>query len=346
MLLALGLRVYVAETAAVEWDEDDYLSPARVYREYMNDGDWSRIPDVAQNREHPPLVKLVYATVLDADELDAIPLETFRSQKSYLPPNSLRNTRWLSVLFGTLTVLILASIRPAMGLALAFLPLHVHFSSVAYLEALPVLLVAGSAWMYLRYQGAELPRKRIYFVVSALGFGAAVACKYPYSVVGVALLAHALVNRHMKLAQAVLWGAIAVAFFFMLNPTLWPNPIGRLDYQLNYHQDYAENVAGYHSVFNPYEQLTAPNDFLPREVRHPLWRSLALAYFVTFLVGLVILLRGRNYFGWWLALGLLFLMLWPTQWIQHKMLVAVPYSVAVAVAAEYGVNRLRQATYS
>ncbi|MBZ0310091.1 MAG: hypothetical protein K8I82_28785, partial [Anaerolineae bacterium] len=148
VLLGVGLRLYTADVSAVDWDEDDYLSPARAMRELIDEGKFSEIPNVQQNREHPPLVKLLYSVTLDEEELEDIPLQTYRSRKSPLPPDSLRNSRWQSVFFGGLSLVVVSLMNPFAGAALAVTPIHVHFTSVAYLEALPVLCTALMAFFY------------------------------------------------------------------------------------------------------------------------------------------------------------------------------------------------------
>lgn len=332
VVFGVGLRLYTADVSGVDWDEDDYLSPARAFRELLDKGDFAEIPNVEQNREHPPLVKLLYSVTLDEEELEEIPLVTYRSRKSPLPPDSLRNSRWQSVTFGGLSLLVVSLMNPIAGVALAVTPIHVHFTSVAYLEALPVLCTALMAYFYLK---SQFHHKRRYLVLSAFFFGLAVACKYPYAWSGGALMLHALVYRHAKFQEMIVWGLLAIVIFFIFNPYLWPNPPERLRYQFTYHEDYAENQIETHSYTNPFEQLTRPNNYLLKEIRHPLWRGVAIMIFFFAAVGAIVSLRQKSYFGWWLVIGLVFLMVWPTQWIQHKMTIMIPYSMCAAAGFQW-----------
>lgn len=352
VMLGVALRLYVADVSAVDWDEDDYLSPARAMRERINEGEFSKIPDVQQNREHPPLVKLLYSLTLDQDDMEEIPLVTYRSRKSPLPEDSLRNSRLQSVTFGGVSLLVVSLINPFAGLALALLPIHVHFTSVAYLEALPVLCTALMAYFYLKSQAVSTDsiyrvrqifqhKKYRYMALSALFFGLAVACKYPYAWSGVALVLHALIYRHWKIQQVMAWGLFSIVVWFSFNPYVWPNPPDRLRYQFTYHEDYAENQVETHSYTNPFEQFTRPNNYLLKEIRHPLWRSVAIAIFAFAAVGVIVSLWQKSYFGWWLVIGWVFLMIWPTQWIQHKMTITVPYAVCAAVGFQWVYASLR-----
>lgn len=363
VIFGVGLRLYVADVSAVDWDEDDYLSPARAFRELINEGKFSEIPNVQQNREHPPLVKLLYSVTLDEDDMEEIPLVTYRSRKSPLPENSLRNSRWQSVTFGGLSLLVVSLMNPFAGIALAILPLHVHFTSVAYLEALPVLFTSLMAYFYLKsqvttdsmyavptnggrdtiYRVRQLFRqpKYRYLALSAVFFGLAVACKYPYAWSGVALILHALVYKHFKFQHLVAWGLLAIVVWFSFNPYLWPNPPERLKYQVTYHEDYAENQVETHSYTNPFEQLTRPNNYLLKEVRHPIWRGIAVVLFGLAVIGVMVSFWQKSYFAWWLILGWVFLMIWPTQWIQHKMTITVPYAVCAAVGFQWVYSQIR-----
>jgi hypothetical protein len=342
ILMGILLRLVFAVEAPADWDEDDYLSPARVYRELMIAGEYEEIPNVQQNREHPPLVKLLYAGLLDEEELGEIPLETFRGQKSELPEDSLRNTRISSVVFGGLTLILLAALNPLAVVFLAIDPIHVHFTGTAYLDAMPTFFTALMAFLYLRSLPLQdIKQKRWHMVGASVSFGIAVACKYPYAMAGVALLLHALVYRHYKLPLLFGWGVLSIVVFFALNPYLWPNPPERLEYQFTYHEDYAEGQIETFTLTKPIDQITDPNYYLPQEFQFHITRLLAIGWFFAAIPGLVLLLRQKSFFGWWFAIGLAFLTAWPTQWIQHNMIIVVPYSVCIATGMVWLLRRGR-----
>ena len=189
-LFAFALRLHVATIAREDYDEDDYLMAARVFREHINAGEWGDIPNVESVAEHPPLVKLLYSFTLDNSELDDIPEDLPRGSRRELPENSLQNARWQSVSAGTLTVFALALVNPVAAILLSFQSIHVQFSSLAYLDALPTLLVGLMGILYGRVLAIEKEKRlqsrtdNLAFLLSAVCFGIAVAAKYPYAIVG------------------------------------------------------------------------------------------------------------------------------------------------------------------
>ncbi|MBZ0308944.1 MAG: hypothetical protein K8I82_22965, partial [Anaerolineae bacterium] len=206
----------------------------------------------------------------------------------------------------------------------------------------PPLPVAGegvkSSLLHFLNRVIPFLQQKKYLLLSAVFFGLAVACKYPYMWAGVTLLLHALIYRYWRLKEIFLWGLLAVLVFFIFNPYLWPNPPERLKYQFTYHEDYAENQVETHSYTNPFEQLTRPNNYLLQEIRHPLWRGVAVVIFFLAVVGAGVGVWQKSYFAGWLIIGIVFLMVWPTQWIQHKMTIMIPYSMC----AGFGVQWLYQ----
>ncbi len=333
-LLAGVLRLYLADTMLTDWDEDDYLASAGMFRRAMDQGDWDEIAQVKLVSEHPVLVKLLYAASIDRRELGQIPTQNVRYRNRVaLPSHSLHRARWQSVAEGTLTVLVLALVSPLAGLALAVASIHAHFSSVAYLDALPTLFTALAVICY--EHGRE---KRTWFWLSGACLGIAVAGKYPFALVGVVVLLHALVTRRSRVVDLARWGALAVAVFFVLNPYLWPDPVGRLAGQLRYHAEYTQRPVVHHYALAPAQQMLNPRDHLEHlfdpGTDFALPTAVDRTLFVLAVPGLALLLKRGSVYGWWLALGLAFLVLWPSQWVQHKMMIMVPFSMAAAVGLE------------
>jgi hypothetical protein len=335
--LGLGWRGYVAQNAPHDFDEDNYLSAARSFRLLIEAGQWSQIPDVTNNQEHPPLVKLLYSLSLDPAELDQIPRqEDIRPGSNLaLPANSLQNARWQSVLFSGLTLLLLAVTSPLAALALSGQSLHLYYGSVAYLDALPTLMTALSAALYTySYAGQAQHYRQLAFWGAAICFGIGVAAKYPFGLIGVALLAHALFYRHAKLWQVIAWGLVAILAFFIFNPYLYPDPMGRVRDQLTFHEAYAQRQEGAR-LLRPITQLTDPGQFLPDLLDTPLKHGLDLLIFGLASVGVPQLVRQKSVYVWWLLLGMLFLMTWNTQWPQHKLMIIVPYSISAAAGLRW-----------
>lgn len=339
-LLGFGLRMYSAVTMLNDYDEDEYIIAAHDFRQIYDHGSINDWPNVKENDEHPPLVKMLYGLTLDADELRDIPQERVKGgrPKTPLPHDSILNGRLQSVLWGTLTVFLIASINPLAGLLLALNSIHVHYSSVTYLDSLPAFLTAFSVFAYWRAISAN-PLSKRWLILSGIALGIGVAGKYPYAIIGFVIVFHALyfqrANWQKMMFWLFIWGGLSLIAFFIFNPYLWTDPLNRLEYQLTFHQDYASD-RGHPVIYKPLIQLIdAPSHLWHVMENRVLIAILHIADFVMLagaIVGIGILLRQRMIWGWWLILGFVFLMVWPTQWVQHKMIIMVPYSIA----ASYG----------
>lgn len=326
---ALGLRWHVAQMVPLEVDEDNYLSPGVDLRRGLAEGNWRVVTQIKRNFEHPPLVKLLYGATLDQAELDALP-QKLRPDSMEAMPKSLERARWQNILGGVLAVLVVALMNPLAGVMLALQSMHVYYTGIAYLDGLPVLFTALMAVCHshaLRHSG----RLTGYFWLAAGWFGLAVACKYPFAWVGVGIIAHALWMRLYSLKQMILWGLAAMLIFFAANPFLWVNTFERLEAQLTFHGGYA--FGRHYSPLVPWGQMLFPRG----DIRYdeglllPWWVDAII--FLLALPGGYLLLRQKSFYGWWLAVGMIFQMLWPTQWIQHNMIIIVPYCIGAALAA-------------
>lgn len=338
VLVALALRIHVARNVPVEVDEDNYLSAALDYRRGLDARDLYAITHVQRNYEHPPFVKILYALTMDQQEVDSLPRKLYPGFMEKLP-TSLDRARGQSIFSGVLTVFIVGLMNPFAGLVMATQSMQVYYTGVAYLDALPVLFISLMAWAY-RHKPPENRSFNPYFWLSAIFFGAAVAAKYPYALVGAVLITHALVYRHHSLKKLVLWGLIAVAVFFWLNPYIWPDPVARLKAQLTFHTDYG--LGRNYSVFTPWGQMLYPRQDIRYDqslVLHPI---VDLVFFLLAVPGGYVLLRQKSLFGWWLVAGVLFQMLWPAQWIQHNMIMIVPYSFSAAVMFQRLVQQIQE----
>lgn len=357
-IVAMGgsLRLRMADVLPSDWDEDNYLIAAAKFRELYDEEDWDLISQVRENYEHPPLVKMLYALALDGDEVDDLPENAKPFTRLYLPENSQDNARLLSVILGTTAVLAVALVFPLGGLALALHSIHVHFTSVAYLEPLPMLFSALTVIFYNRFlQWSPVESKKGWWtparsagVISGICLGIAAAAKYPYAVAGIAVTLHSLYFR-VPLWKIAAWGFIALIVFFIFNPFLWPNPTGRLESQLTFHEEYAERQQGNYDFYKPITQFMDPRDHWDylgvqgETIRFFRWVDFIM--FLTVLPGAFLLLQNRSVYGVWFVLGFVVLMHWSTQWIQHKMIVLVPYSIAAAYGMEWffsGCKRLQR----
>src|SRR5258706_3310754 len=124
VLLAAALRIWAALLLPVDFDEPVYLQAGYDYARLLRAGDLNGVIDYPLNREHPALVKLLYAGVVLALGPPAS------------PPNVQLVSRLLSATFGMLTVAAVALAGgPLAGGLLAIHTLAVKYTSQVYLEA-------------------------------------------------------------------------------------------------------------------------------------------------------------------------------------------------------------------
>jgi hypothetical protein len=326
-----ALRFELAARLSPDWDEDDYLAAAADFRDQIEAGNLSGLSNVETNFEHPPLTKILYALGVDATELDTFHREIPRFSRWPQPPHSTYHARAQSATTGTLTILAVALVSPLAGLILAVQSIHLHYTSVAYLEAIPTLMSALAVIVYNT-------RKRGTFWLSAALFGVAVAGKYMYALAGIAILLHYLFvvrddSPRKRVIRLAIWGAVSIAVFFACNPYLWRDPINRLDSQLSYFSEYATWYTERHTFTRPFEEMIATDrhfdELLTPEQLRPLQFS-DFAFGLAAIPGLIVLLRRKSVYGIWLVLGFVFMSVWTAQWVQHRMMILVPYSLAAA----------------
>ncbi|NDJ87045.1 MAG: phospholipid carrier-dependent glycosyltransferase [Chloroflexi bacterium] len=351
VIFAGGIRLAMALSLSEEDDEDEYLIAATRFHAAYEEGSLRAVTQVDENREHPPLVKMLYALAIEDDELDEMPTERVRSTAPELPDDSLLNARLQSVAFGTLAVLVVSLISLPAGLILALHSIHVHYTSVAYLDALAVLFSTLAVVFYSR---TIQPRQEIHtdereggsrlrlWILSGLCLGIAVAAKYPYAFVGVIMAAHALYSR-VPLRKLLLWGIASLLIFFVLNPYIWPDPVSRVQDQLFFHQDYAVENGDRHHILGPVRNLSDAWKHL-NQVMDSRWmvifQALDLILLALVIIGAMNTLREPSILVWWFFGMMAFLMVWPTQWPQHTMLVIVPYSFVAATGLEWLAHRI------
>ncbi len=351
-LVSLGLRLYAAQRLDVDYDEPVYLGGAVSYAKYMRLGEFKMLAWSEYNYEHPPLYKILYGVVLLTQQpLDRLPDKDLRRQVPIAsapagPWNVI--ARYLSVFWGTLTVLALALLNPLAGLLLGIDTLSVKYTSEVYLEALPLLtsllcVLAYSRWFTeLRHQASTSRRSLLWLVLSAAFLGVTVATKYIYGIVALPILLHfgiAVIRRQVPprlLWHIASWGVISLLMFFVFDPYLWPHPVARLQQSILFHESFQGSrlVQQYHYPF--WQPLRWLSDFSAFYDLHPASAfpvDLDTPIFVLAIIGLPGLFRKAPLFFYWLAIGLAFLLVWETKWPQYTVIVLVPFSLSAAYGA-------------
>jgi len=337
------------------------MRAALEYTNYLREGKYSWIAWSETNYEHPTLNKIIYGFgfLLEApidhfnrsDTRIGIPMvEAQASEYGMIG-------RRISITFGTLAVLAAAIVNPIAGFFLAVNTFSVKYTSLVYLEALPMLASFLSLLAYLAFyrkykNWQEGNRKTIlWLILSAVSMGVTAASKYIYCIVAVVIIIHAIASVMMKkvplkfLWLILGWGLFAILSFFVLNPYLWPHPFERLQKSLAYHASYpnSENVKEHpYPWWQPVMWLLMPFESLDPWPKSAFLIKIDPIIFGLAVIGLPRTFKKQLIYFIWLAIGLATLLLWGTKWPQYVLIVMVPYSMAAAqgVATLYNLTKL------
>lgn len=350
VLLAVSARVHLAYSGRIEYDEKNYARAAVQYSNYLKSGDLGLIIRDDYNYEHPPLNKLVYALTLLP-----FPAQAPFDLSKPLPVRQSGHfqevvaMRWVSVAFGSLSVLLLALLNPLAGLFLAVHTYAIKYTSVIYLEALPLFaaLLSFQAFSIFLTRGPGRPTLR-WLMLSAAALGIAAAAKYMYAVVGVVMVLYCAIwmlqHRQPVFRYLVLWAFGSLLVFWAADPYLWVSPIRHLAESLKFSIDFANGPAVRFTAYprwqpiqwllrsmpqHPQSRITAfflqPGDF---------WITIDTWIFGLAIVGLPLLIKRRPEYFTWLVVGLAFLLIWSTKWPQYVLLILPPLCLAAAAGVQ------------
>jgi arabinogalactan oligomer/maltooligosaccharide transport system permease protein len=337
-LIALNARLTAVDKLPIDYDEDDYLRAGQLYAQGIQQGDWSVFTRENYRTEHPPLTKIINGLILStlppAPEIPDRP--TTADPARSLPQPHLDNVRTSHAIFGTLEVFVLSLINPLAGLILAEHTWTIKYTSQVMLEALPALTSLLVVVFYLKSKG----KFNAWSLLSAMMLGLTAASKYPYTMMGVAVLIHWLWdswpgrsdddNRSnwQWIRPILTWGGIALIVFFLADPYLWPDPINRLRDSIGYHGRYATTAAEVQEANYP---LWQPLVWLAQSVPwHPGVFSVPLDALVLLfaVLGLKRLWQKYRVFALWLIIMLVFLFFWPTKWPQYILMLTAPLALS------------------
>ncbi|HNS51761.1 MAG TPA: two-component regulator propeller domain-containing protein [Anaerolineae bacterium] len=328
VLLAALLRGWAALRLPVDYDEPTYLEAAFRYARALEAGDLAGVIDNSATQEHPPLVKFLYGLVVRAlgDEAGWT--------------LALYGARVLSALFGVLAVLVLGLVDPAAAGMMAVHTLAIKYSSQAYLEALPFLASLVSVLALVRVRAADQDGRRApggWFWLSAIALGVTAAGKYTYLPVVLVLLYVAVFEKRTRWHFLLLYFVVSIGVFWLLNPTLWREPVSRLFESLVFHIRYSQGSEVQSASLPWYQPLlwlsrSAPSAWHPDVFFYP---GLDAIITLLALAGLYWEWRDRRWVVVWIAAGLLFLLVWPTKWPQYTLIV----TPALCLAASFAVGR-------
>lgn len=328
VLLAALLRGWAALRLPVDYDEPTYLEAAYRYARALEAGDLDGVIDNSATQEHPPLVKFLYGLVVRA------------VGESAGWTVVLYGARVLSAVFGTLAVLVLALFDPLAGGMAAVHTITIKYTSQAYLEALPFLasLVSVLALVRARARGEnDRGAPGGWFWLSAMALGVTAAGKYTYLPVVLVVLYLAVFEKRTRWYYLVLYFLVSIGVFWLLNPTLWREPVTRLFDSLLFHLRYSQGSEVQSASLPWYQPLlwitrSPPSTWHPDVFFYP---GLDAVITLLALTGLYWEWRERRWVVVWIAAGLLFLLAWPTKWPQYTLIL----TPALCLAASSTVGR-------
>ncbi len=311
VLAALLVRVPAATSLPLDWDEPIYMEAASEVAQAIRNKDWSTALSPTLNREHPSLVKVAYGVSLVPHGTDVGLVERLASM------------RGISMMAGLMAVAALTWVHPAAGLVLATHTIHAKYSSQAYLDSLPMLWMTVA--MLIGWKNRTAPNSRS-LVVAGACWGAASAGKWLHGIPGLVLL-WAIPGWRARIRLA----CVALAGMFVLDPSLWLDPLGRITEMVTMHVEYGAGLDATTHWWTPWIHLGngGPSDWHPEAFPYSIdgvW--LVLAGF-----GLWMARRTpwARYLAAWIGLPMLVLMVWGTRWPQHLMVVVAPVSLAAGV---------------
>jgi hypothetical protein len=348
-ILAGGLRFYAARNLYGDDDEATYMKRAVDYAKFMRAGEYSKIASYDLTYEHPSFYKILYgATLLMRRPLDIFHTNQVPRDKSVIFGDAatwILADRYVSVVFGTLTVFFLSIINPLAGLFFGVHTLSVKYTSEVYLEAFPMFSSLLCAITYLRWfnrvskDSPAQNKNNWWLAVSALFLGLTAASKYIYCVVGIAIALHfmlALIQREIPLRyipNMLVWGTLALGAFFAFNPYLWPDPIARLIQSIQYNVNYSQSehvIKSAYPFWQSFRWLSSFSSVYNLGPRSAFIFDIDMPIFLLAVLGLPRLFMQKRFYFYWLFIALVFLLTWNTKWPQYTLIVLLPLSVSAS----------------
>jgi hypothetical protein len=355
--IALLLRVWAVRKLPIDHDEGTYLLASSLYAQTIQQHDWPGLLNITYNNQHPSFAKFIYGLSLSEQKLIPIKRSMVKTQ-DILSKGTLKDmlmtVRNVTMVFGVLSVTILAIFNPIAGLFLAVHSFAIKYTSVAYLEAIPAFTSLLTALAYLRWitlvgqQPKPLAFKRNFRVhrwlaLSGLFFGITVASKFAFGLIGIAIVIHftwKTFHEGYPLKQAILflagYGVVSAIVFFMGDIYLWADPVHKLLTNIQFHLNYQEsigdgNVYPVWQIFNWLSKSVLQQDSVAvPHLGNDILLSWDLPIFILAIAGLPRLFKKNLLFFLWLILTIGFLLAWQTKWPQYVMLVVTPLCLSAS----------------
>ena len=339
-MLSLVVRLKAVYKLPVDYDEENYLFAAQHYAESIRQRDINMLIGYEFNYEHPPLAKIVYGlSILALPALEGITGSHIDDLiASSMPAGQFYAMRLVSAALGTWQVLAMALIDPLAAFFLAINTWQIKYTSQIMLEPLPALTSLLTVMFYRRSQS----RWNRWLFFSAMALGIPLASKYPYGIVGLAILLDMLVGNSListkeikgtisrSLFPIIGWGALSILFFLLFNPRMWSDPLLRFLETVTYHVEYSQNDRVSQIGFPSWQPFVWLFSSVP-------WHPDAFLIGIDALVALLAMVGYKRLWGesrvfaLWLVLAIGFLLIWPTKWPQYILILTAPLSLSASV---------------
>ena len=318
MFIAFILRLHAIPLFFVEGDDGLYMQVAAGYYHAVRSADWDTVFAYDNTIEHPYFFVILFALGILVRDFLAIPIDNIVTM------------RLVAAFFGTLQAGMLAILNPLAGWFLAIQTTEIKFTSMAYLEALPAFAAAAAVISYEKFRRTS---NQTWLWLSALALGTAGASKFIYAVAGFAIAPFLLWEQRRQLKNIFLYGLITALAFFVFDPYLWPDPLGRLQGMFSFHasfstREYVKELNRpwwYNWVIlaEPARIYRQPFEYQPPFVI--VWDKII---YILGILGLPSLFRQSRLYIVWLIAGLIFIALWEAKWEQYALLIATPLCLA------------------
>ena len=355
-LAAIAMRLFNIFNLPLDWDEGTYARAAMRYADKVLALEVAEIPAIEYNHEHPALTKLIFAAPIIVDGRDAfarIGIPQRSSAALGREDHAIFTARFISAFFNLLTTqALICLIHPLAAFFFMIHSLMSEMGSTARLEAIPALFSFLSVYFARqtlkkinaneKLRDNDLDLKSWLF--SALCLGVTAASKIIYCVVAFAIIPILILTlirvpryRALILRCAALYALVALASFFIFNPSLWYDPIGRLNDMLNFHRDYQSDHFDVHPAYQPLiwisrSVLTAkPGTNLLSPVQQDPFGVIFAAdelIFLLALIGIPRLFKRAPIYILWLLAGTAFMFLWGTKWSHYACIVTIPLCIS------------------
>jgi hypothetical protein len=311
VFLSIMIHAWAVWQLPLDADEPVYMRSGREYAQLIRQGDWSGIINFDQNKEHPPLIKLIYS----------IPF-LIRGE-NVNPDFEFYFNRSISAFFGVLQVFILALFDPLAAFLLTFHSYTIKYTSQVYLEAFPLFASLLSVLLLRRFFASQIEDgNKLPLWVSAAAMGAAIAGKYTYGMMlvpaGFLVLQF---RRKVMWREIALWGGIAVVTFFVLNPYLWNEPFRRIVEVITFHRQYTQGMDVMRAGYPWWQPVIWVATALPWHPRVFFFLTLDEFIFWAGVVGLYFYGKKEPWLSGWFLVQFLILLIYPTKWPQYSLIV-------------------------